>query len=144
MHEVDKAAGESGRITINHVAVVVSNITQNLGFWRDALGLPVGDVKDVPQEKVQIAFLEAGDAHIELVQPTDDASGIAQYLAKKGPGMHHLCLNVNDIAAAMERLRAHGVELLSDDYRVRDGIRYVFIHPRSTGGVLVELYEQPR
>jgi methylmalonyl-CoA/ethylmalonyl-CoA epimerase len=144
MDKKSRADDESGRITVNHIAVVVSDITQNLGFWRDALGLPVGEIKNVPQEGVQVAFLAAGDAHIELVQPTDAASGIAQYLARKGPGMHHICLNVDDIVAAMTRLRAHGVELLSEDYKIRDGIRYVFIHPRSTGGVLVELYEQQR
>ncbi|XWX02617.1 methylmalonyl-CoA epimerase [Aggregatilineales bacterium SYSU G02658] len=129
---------------INHVAIVVPDIDAGLAFWRDALGLPVGERKRVAQEAVDIAFLEAGEAHLELVQPISEDSGIAQYLAKKGAGMHHLCLEVDDIEAAMQRLRAHGAQLLNDTPKERDGIRYVFVHPRSTGGVLLELYELPR
>lgn len=129
---------------INHVAIVVADLNVGLAFWRDALGLPLGEQKHVPQEAVDIAFLEAGEAHLELVQPTTDDSGIAQYLVKKGPGLHHICLEVDNIEAVMQRLRDHGAHLLSDAPRERDGIRYVFVHPRSTGGVLLELYELPQ
>jgi methylmalonyl-CoA/ethylmalonyl-CoA epimerase len=134
----------TNKVRINHVAIVVPNIDEGLAFWRDALGLPLGDRKHVAQEAVDVAFLEVGGAHLELVQPTTDDSGVAQYLAKKGAGMHHLCLEVDDLEAAMQRLREHGAQLLSDTPRERDGIRYVFVHPRSTGGVLLELYELPR
>jgi methylmalonyl-CoA/ethylmalonyl-CoA epimerase len=134
----------TSRFRINHVAIVVSDIDAGLAFWRDALGLAAGERKHVAQEAVDIAFLDVGEAHLELVQPTTDDSGIAQYLAKKGAGMHHICLEVDDIEAAMQRLRDHGAQLLNDTPKERDGIRYVFVHPRSTGGVLLELYELPR
>jgi len=128
-------------IKINHLAIVVENIDSSLPFWRDALGLPLGETKDVLQEEVTIAFLEAGEAHIELVQPTTEESGIAKYLAKKGAGMHHLCFEVEDIAQALQHMQAKGVALINEEARERDGRKYAFIHPKSTGGVLVELYE---
>jgi methylmalonyl-CoA/ethylmalonyl-CoA epimerase len=129
-------------ITINHVAIVVPNIEDALSFWRDALGLSVGKVQDVPQEAVQVAFMDVGESHIELVQPTSDDSGIAKFLANKGAGIHHLCLEVDDIAGALAVLRDKGVTLINDSPRERDGRKYAFIHPKSTGGVLVELYER--
>lgn len=128
-------------IKINHIAIVVENIDDSLGFWRDALGLDMGKIQDVPQEEVQIAFLEAGDSHIELVSPTTEDSGIAKYLAKKGQGMHHLCFEVEDIVLALEQMKANGIELINEEPRERDGRKYAFVHPKSTGGVLVELYE---
>ncbi len=126
---------------INHLAIVVENIDAALPFWRDALGLPPGEVSDVPQEAVKVAFLESGESHIELVQPTDDDSGIGRYLAKRGAGMHHVCFEVDDIAATMQRMREHGIELINNAPKERGGRKYAFIHPASTGGVLVELYE---
>jgi methylmalonyl-CoA/ethylmalonyl-CoA epimerase len=126
---------------INHLAIVVENIEAALPFWRDALGLPLGEVSDVPQEAVKVAFLESGESHVELVQPTDSESGIGRYLAKRGSGMHHVCFEVDDIAVTMQRMASHGVELINDAPKERDGRKYAFIHPASTGGVLVELYE---
>jgi methylmalonyl-CoA/ethylmalonyl-CoA epimerase len=128
-------------IKINHLAIVVENIEDALPFWRDALGLAMGARQDVPQEQVQIAFLEVGTAHIELVQPTSADSGIAKYLAKKGAGMHHICFEVADITAALQHMAAQGIELINESPRERNGRKYAFIHPKSTGGVLVELYE---
>jgi methylmalonyl-CoA/ethylmalonyl-CoA epimerase len=133
---------DMAHVTINHIAVVVDNLDTSLAFWQDALGLTAGGVHDVPAEQVKIAFLEAGDSHIELVQPVTEDSGIAKYLAKKGPGMHHICFEVDDIDAALAHMREKGVELINDTPKERDGRRYAFIHPKSTGGVLVELYER--
>ncbi len=131
--------------TLNHVAIVVEDLESALRFWRDALGLKLQRTEDNPAEAVRIAFLPLGEGEIELLEPTDDDSGIARYLARRGPGMHHLCIDVDDIEAAMARLAAYDIELINETPRTReDGIRYAFIHPRSTGGVLVELYEQPR
>ena len=129
-------------IKINHLAIVVENIEDSLTFWRDALGLPVGDIQEVVQEQVKVAFLEVGESHVELVQPTSDDSGIAKYLAKKGAGMHHVCFEVDDITVALQQMRANGIELINDTPRERDGRKYAFIHPKSTGGVLVEIYEK--
>ena len=128
-------------VKINHLAVAVTNIEESLPFWRDALGLPVGDIEDVPAEQVQIAFLDAGEAHVELVQPTNDYTGVAKHIAKKGPGLHHVCFEVEHIEVALQKMRDNGVRLINDEPRERDGRRYAFVHPKSTGGVLVELYE---
>lgn len=130
---------------INHVAIVVEDLDGALRFWRDALGLPLSKTEDNPGEAVQIAFLPLGESEIELLQPTDPASGIGRYLDKKGQGMHHVCVEVDDIEATIARLTAHGVELINEAPRVRpEGTRYAFVHPRSASGVLVELYELPR
>ena len=127
---------------INHVAIVVEDIQASLGFWRDALGLELHEMRDVPAEQSKIAFLPLAGSEIELVQPTSDDSGIAKYLAKRGPGMHHVCLEVDDIDGMMQTLKAKGIHLINEDARIAaDGKKYVFIHPKSTGGVLVELYQ---
>src|SRR5688572_23249157 len=101
-------------IKINHLAIVVENIDDSLSFWRDALGLPMGEIRDVAQEQVKIAFLEVGESHVELVQPTTDDSGIAKYLAKKGAGMHHVCFEVEDITAALQHMANKGIELINE------------------------------
>lgn len=130
-------------IKINHVAIVVSDLDEALKFWVEALGLPLERRENAPAEAVEIAFLPAGEGEIELLQPTDEESGVARYLAKRGPGMHHLCLEVEDITHAMERLRQHGVEMINETPRASDDgrRRYAFVHPKSAGGVLLELYE---
>ncbi|MCZ2127045.1 MAG: methylmalonyl-CoA epimerase [Anaerolineales bacterium] len=127
---------------LNHVAVVVADMNQALAFWRDALGMELSELRNVPAEQSQIAFLPLAGAEVELVMPTTDDSGIAKYLAKRGQGMHHLCLEVDDIAAMLAQLKAKGVRLINEEPRLADdGKRYAFIHPESTGGVLVELYQ---
>ncbi len=130
-------------IKLNHLAIVVDDMEAALQFWRECLGLAqAGEIESVNAEDVDIAFLSLGDAHIELVQPTSDDSGVAKYLAKRGPGMHHLCLEVADLDAKLEALSARGYELINETPRERDGRRYAFIHPKSAGGVLLELYEK--
>jgi len=127
---------------INHVAVVVEDMQKSLSFWRDALGIDVHEVRDVPAEMSQVAFLPLAGSEIELVQPTSDDSGIAKYLAKRGPGMHHICLEVDDIDGMLAQLAAKNVRLINEQPRTgTDGNKYAFIHPESTGGVLVELYQ---
>jgi methylmalonyl-CoA/ethylmalonyl-CoA epimerase len=127
---------------INHVAIVVEDLDRALMFWRDALGLPVGKTEANPDENVDIAFLPVGDSEIELLKPTDPESGIGKYLAKKGQGIHHVCIEVFDIEAAIQRLTGHGFEMINESPRTRpDGTRYAFVHPKSAFGVLVELYE---
>lgn len=129
---------------IHHVAVVVEDIDKSLSFWRDALGLPLGQIKDVPAEKARIAFLPLGEAEVELVQPVGDESGLARYLAKRGPGMHHLCVQVDGIDAMLAQLKDKGVRLINENAMPGEaGKKYAFVHPESTGGVLVELYELP-
>ena len=127
---------------INHVAVVVDDMQKALSFWRDALGMELHEVRNVPAEKSQVAFLPLSGSEVELVQPTTDDSGIANYLAKRGPGMHHICLEVDDIEGMMAQLKSKGVRLINEEPRTaNDGKKYAFIHPESTSGVLVELYQ---
>ncbi len=127
---------------INHVAIVVEDIDASLAFWRDALGIELHELRDVPAEKSKVAFLPVAGSEIELVQPTSDDSGTGKYLAKRGQGMHHVCLEVDDIEGMLAQLTAKGVRLINEQPRTAaDGKRYAFIHPESASGVLVELYQ---
>ena len=128
--------------SIHHVAVVVDDMNGPLAFWRDALGMELQEIKNVPGEGSKVAFLPAGESLLELVLPTQAESGVARYLAKRGPGMHHVCLEVDDLAAMLSQLRTNGIRLINEKpQQTGDGPRYAFIHPEATGGVLVELYE---
>jgi methylmalonyl-CoA/ethylmalonyl-CoA epimerase len=126
---------------INHVAIVVSDIDESLKFWRDAMGIDLHHTEDVPSQKAMVAFLPLGDSEVELVKPTTEDSGVAKFLAEKGGGMHHLCFEVDDIAGKLEELKEKGVRLIDETPRELPGRKMAFIHPKSTGGVLVELYE---
>jgi methylmalonyl-CoA epimerase len=128
---------------VHHVAVVVGDMERALGFYRDTLGLPVELVLPIESDGVRIAFLPVGESKIELVEPTDDQTGVARFLASKGEGFHHVCLEVPDLAVALDELAAKGVELI--DAAPRRGAEgpVAFIHPRSAHGVLVELIEAP-
>lgn len=127
---------------VNHVAVVVEDMEKSLSFWRDALGIPLNKLMDVPAEKSQVAFLPVAGAEVELVMPVSEDSGIARYLAKRGQGMHHICLEVDDIQAMLAQLKSKGVRLINDEPKTTpDGKQYAFVHPESTGGVLLELYQ---
>ena len=127
---------------INHIAVAVTDIDASLTFWRDALGLELSELRDVPAESAQIAFLPVGGTEVELVRPTTDDSGLSKYIEKRGEGMHHLCLETDDIVAMMAQLKEKGIQLINESPRTgADGKKYAFIHPKSTGGVLVELYQ---
>ena len=130
-------------IQLNHVALVVDDMDAALQFWRDALGLTGGGtIQAIPDEGVNVAFLRAGDSQLELIQPTESDNGVARYLQKRGPGLHHLCLEVPDLEAQLRELAEQGIELINEVPRERDGRRYAFAHPRGTGGVLLELYER--
>ncbi len=127
---------------VNHVAVVVDDMEQSLSFWRDALGMDLHELRDVPAEKSQVAFLPLAGSEIELVKPTSDDLGIAKYLAKRGPGMHHICVEVDDIEEMLAQLKSKGIRLINEEPRIAaDGKKYAFVHPESTSGVLVELYQ---
>jgi methylmalonyl-CoA epimerase len=128
---------------IHHIAIAVRDLDQALEFYQDGLGLEVTKRRSVPQEGVEIAFLPAGEGEIELLEPLDDESGVARFLDKRGEGLHHICLIVEDIEAAVAHLKESGARMLSrEPRRGEDGTRYIFIHPRSSNGVLLELYEK--
>ncbi len=129
---------------IAHIAIVVEDIEGALGFWRDALGLPLEHVEDVPEQQATVAFLLTRESELELVKPTTHDSGVARFLAKRGPGIHHICFEVDDVAATLTALKARGVRLVDEiPRRGAGGKKVAFIHPESTGGVLVELTEAP-
>jgi methylmalonyl-CoA/ethylmalonyl-CoA epimerase len=129
-------------IRIHHVAILVDDMQATLNFWQDALGMEVTGMEDVPSEQAQIAFLPLGDSEIELVMPTAEESGLGRFLEKRGPGMHHICLQVDDISGMLARLKDRGVELINQEPRLgTDGRKYAFVHPKSAHGVMVELYE---
>ena len=127
---------------ISHIALVVSDLEASLSFWRDALGIELSEIKVVPSEGAKIAFLPIRDSEIELVQPMESDTGLVRFLEKCGPGMHHVCLEVDDIEAMLNRLNEKGIQLINETPLVgAGGKKYAFIHPKSTQGVLVELYE---
>ena len=127
---------------INHIAIVVENIEKALEIYRDVLGLPLEHIADEPAEQVRIAFLPAASGEIELIQPTTADSGVAKFLAKRGEGLHHICLEVENIAATIQEMAERGMEVLGEPRQNERGETYVFIHPKSAHGVLLELYER--
>jgi methylmalonyl-CoA/ethylmalonyl-CoA epimerase len=126
---------------INHVAIVVPDVEGALNFWRDGLGLELHHVEDVPSQKSQVAFLPVGGSEVELVKPTTDDSGVAKFLADRGPGMHHLCFEVDNIDEMLADLKAKGIRLINETAIQMEGRRMAFVHPKSANGVLVELYQ---
>ncbi len=131
-------------IKIDHIGIVVRDIQQALGFYESALGLALDQVKEVPDQKVKVAFLPAGESNIELVQPLTDDTGTAKFLEKRGEGIHHICLEVEDIEAALAQLQAHGAPLIDETPRPGAHGRVAFIHPKGAHGVLIELVEHER
>jgi methylmalonyl-CoA/ethylmalonyl-CoA epimerase len=128
---------------VHHVALVVTSIEAALGVYRDLLGLPLETIMDIPSDHVRIAFLRVGESRVELVEPTDDMTGVARFLANRGEGFHHVCFEVANLTEELTRLGIDGVELI--DAAPRRGAEgpVAFLHPRSCHGVLVELIEAP-
>jgi methylmalonyl-CoA/ethylmalonyl-CoA epimerase len=126
---------------INHIGIAVPELESALTFWRDALGLELNHTEDVPSQQSIVAFLPTGESEVELVKPTSDSTGVAKFLADRGPGMHHLCLEVDNIEEMLAQLKAKGVRLINETPSVLPGRKMAFVHPKSTGGVLVELYQ---
>ena len=128
---------------IDHVGIAVPALAEARAAF-EALGFHVEAVHDVPTEKVKAAFLPVGDSHLELLEPLDPSSVIARFLEKRG-GLHHVCVEVEDIEAALAELKARGVRLVDESPRVgAGGCRVAFVHPRAAAGVLVELKEAAR
>jgi methylmalonyl-CoA epimerase len=128
---------------VHHVAVVVKSIEAALGMYRDMLGLPLETIMDIESDHVRIAFLGVGESKVELVQPTDDTTGVARFLANKGEGFHHVCFEVANLTEELTRLGIDGVELIDTAPRRGAEGPVAFLHPRSCHGVLVELIEAP-
>ena len=124
---------------LDHIGIAVASLEGALGVYR-SLGLEMACVEEVPGQKVRVAFLPLGETRLELLEPTADDSPIARHLERRGPGLHHLCVEVADIRAAMARLAADGYALLSPEPQSgAHGYLVCFVHPKSAGGVLIEL-----
>jgi len=128
---------------VHHVAIVVRSIETSLAFYRDMLGLELETVMDMATDRVRIAFLAVGESKVELVEPTDDTTGVARFLTNKGEGFHHVCFEVANLAETLLRLEIEGIELIDTAPRRGAEGPVAFIHPRSGHGVLVELIEAP-
>ena len=128
---------------VHHVALIVRSIEASLVLWRDALGLGLETVMDIPSDHVRIAFLGVGESKVELVEPTDDTTGVARFLEAKGEGFHHVCFEVPNLAETLLRLEIDGLELIDSAPRRGAEGPVAFLHPRSCHGVLVELIEAP-
>ena len=126
---------------LDHIGIAVDSIDSGLAIYR-SLGIEVEGVEEVADQKVRVAFLPVGDTRIELLEPTDEASPIAGFLERRGAGLHHICLRVADIRAAMAQLSEEGYRLLSEEpLRGAHDCLVCFVHPKSAGGVLIELSE---
>lgn len=126
---------------IDHIGIVVRDIQEALGVYEQALGLSLREVATVPDQKVNVAFLLLGESNVELVQPTAGETGIAKFLDKRGEGIHHVAIEVEDIEAALARLKKHDVELIDEVPRKGAHGQVAFIHPKAAHGVLIELVE---
>jgi len=126
---------------LDHLGIAVKSLNSAKRIY-EKLGLSVSEQEEVPAEKVRLVMIPVGQTRLELLEPTSDDSAVAKFIAKRGEGMHHVCLRVPDLTAAVQKLKAHGVRLISEDIKVGvGGHRYVFVHPSSAGGVLLELVE---
>lgn len=128
---------------IDHLGIAVPSIEDALAFYRDGLGLDVSGRETVEDQGVNVAMLPVGESRVELLEPTGPDTPVGKFLAKRGPGLHHVCYHVPDIEAALDRLRASGARLIDERPRIGAGGHLVaFVHPSATGGVLVELAQE--
>ena len=126
---------------LDHLGIAVRSLSASKSIY-EKLGLPISPEEAVPAEHVRVVMIPVGDARLELLEATSEDSAIAKFIAKRGEGLHHVCLRVPDLKVAVERLKADGVRLVSEEIRTgAGGHRYIFVHPQSTGGVLLELVE---
>ena len=127
---------------IDHIGIAVRDLAEAARLYAEGLGLPLAHTEAVPSQGVKVGFVPIGASKIELLEPLDEASPVAKFLEKRGPGIHHVCLRVTDVRASMERLRASGAQLLSEEpLPGADGALVAFVHPKSAHGVLIELLQ---
>jgi len=127
---------------INHLGIATKGIDEALKFWQDALGLENIHTEIVEDQKVRVAMLQLGESRIELLEPTSEDSPISKFLEKRGGGIHHIAVEVDDIAASLAKLKSQGMRLIDDEPRIGgEGCLVAFVHPATTGGVLLELVQ---
>jgi methylmalonyl-CoA/ethylmalonyl-CoA epimerase len=127
---------------IEHIGIATRALDEALIFWRDALGLEVSEVEEVAEQKVRVAMLPVGESRVELLEPTSDDSPIAKFIAKRGAGIHHIAVRVENIRESLARLKEQGIRLIDETPRIgAGGCLVAFVHPSSANGVLLELVE---
>jgi methylmalonyl-CoA/ethylmalonyl-CoA epimerase len=127
---------------IDHLGIATREIAEALSFWRDSLGLELDEVEEVTEQKVRVAMLPLGESRVELLEPTAPDSPIAKFLEKRGPGLHHIAIRVEDILQSLDRLKRQGARLIDESPRLGAGGSLVaFVHPSSANGVLLELVQ---
>ena len=133
-------------IELDHIGIAVRSLEESLRFYRDLIGLELKVSETVESERVKVAMLPAGGGlgapRIELLEPSDERSVITRFLEKHGPGLHHIALRVQDLSETVQRLKKAGARLLNEPRRGTGGHSYVFVHPSSTAGVLLELIQK--
>jgi len=132
--------GESERVRLDHIAVAVSNLEESLRFYQAQFGLSNLGVEIVEEQGVRVAKLDLGNTHLELLEPLADDTPVGKFISQRGPGIHHICIGVQDICAELEALKGHGARLIDEKPKIgAGGAQIAFLHPKSTGGVLIEL-----
>jgi methylmalonyl-CoA/ethylmalonyl-CoA epimerase len=127
---------------IDHIGIATEHLDEGLAIWRDALGLPVAETEEIAEQRVRVAMLPIGDTRIELLEPTTSDSAVGKFLAKRGPGIHHIAVKVEDINASLADLKNRGARLIDETPRVgAGGCLVAFVHPTSAHGVLLELVQ---
>ena len=130
---------------INHLGIATQGIDEALKFWSDALGLENVHTEVVKDQKVRVAMLPIGESRVELLEPTSDDSPISKFLEKRGGGIHHIAVEVDDIEASLAKLKAQGMRLIDESPRIgAEGCLVAFVHPAASGGVLLELVQTPK
>ncbi len=132
-------------VEIDHLGIAVRSLDEGLRFYRDVLGMHVSERESVPAERVAVAMLPTGHVgapRVELLEALDSESAVAKFIEKRGPGLHHVAVRVDDLTAVVERMRLAGARLLNEPREGAGGHTYVFVHPASTGGVLLELIQK--
>jgi len=126
---------------LDHLGIAVKSLAAAKAIY-EKLGLSISEEETVPAEKVRLVMVPVGDTRLELLEPLASDSAIAKFIEKRGEGLHHVCMRVPDLAAAVEKLKSENVRLVSEEIKIgAGGHRYVFVHPSSTGGVLLELVD---
>jgi methylmalonyl-CoA/ethylmalonyl-CoA epimerase len=129
---------------IDHIGIAVNSIDEWIGFYKNVLGLEYTGSEEVAEQKVRVAFLTIGESRIELLEPTSEDSPISKFLEKRGGGIHHIAVKVSDIEAALKRHQDAGARLIDNEARTgAHGMKIAFVHPKSSGGVLMELCQSP-
>lgn len=130
--------------SLDHLGIAVKSLNSAKAIY-EKLGLEISEEVEVPAERVRLVMVPVGDTRLELLEPTSEDSVIAKFIARRGEGLHHISLRVSDLAAAVQKLKSDGVKLISEEIKTgAGGHRYVFVHPSSAGGVLLELVESGR